>query len=225
MRYIFLCQTLVAVLAIGCQPQPATDVGSPAERATAVAKQLRKAMADPSIMQLDMGPMADSGLRGIRQREVAKPFMNELMGFGKVAADPLWELINDEDASIRRAGTILLGSARTDAAGKPGAPPLLADLHIPLLERALTSKDDQVRYFACDALGNFADWSDDCLDRLRTTLPKLRDLRNDSDNQVRSIAWMASNKIASALSTRAKTPEDRTAAAQEFEQLQREKNW
>ena len=56
--------------------------------------------------------MADSGLRGIRQPEVSKPFINELMGFGKVAADPLWELINDEGASIRRAGTTKQGKHR-----------------------------------------------------------------------------------------------------------------
>lgn len=229
MRCIAVClATLISALAVGCgsnpaQPQP--DAALLKERVAALAKEVREAMTEPSIMQLDAGRTADSGLRGIRQREAAKPFMPKLIECGKAAEEPLWELINDADESVRRSSVILVGGTRTDAGGKAIESQTLIDLSIPLLERALTAKDAQVRLFACDGLGNFAGWSDECLERLRISLPKLRELRNDSDKEVRSIGWVACNGIAAKLSKRATKSEDRKAAAEEWEQLQREKNW
>ena len=153
------------------------------------------------------------------------PFMRQLVECGKAAEVPLWQLINDADESVRRSCVILLGSARTDARGKTIESQTLIDLNIPLLERALTAEDAQVRYFACGGLGDFADWSDACLERLKTTVPKLRELRNDSDQEVRSIGWIACTGILGKLSTRAKSPEERKAAADEWKQMQQEKKW
>lgn len=226
MRYITLCVAgLLSVLAVSCQSKPVPSSASSKERAEALAKQLREAMTEPSIMQLDAGRMADSGLRGIRQREVAKPIMQQLIACGKAAEEPLWQLINDDNDSVRRSCVILLGSARTDAEGKPVASQNLLALHIPLLERALTSPDAQVRLFACEGLGDFANWSDECLEGLKFTLPKLRELRNDSDKEVRARGYMACTGILEKLSKGAKTPEERKKAADELEQLQREKKW
>jgi HEAT repeats len=228
---------LISALAAGCESksapsrlsapsgQPQPDAASLKERAAALAKQVREAMTEPSIMQLDAGRTADSGLRGMRQRQAAMPFMPKLVECGKAAEEPLWQLINDADESVRRSCVILVGSARTDAGGKPIESQTLIDLNIPLLEGALTAKDAQVRFFACDGLGNFAVWSDECLERLRSSLPKLRELRNDSDKDVRAIGWVACNSILGRLATRAQKSEDRNAAAQEQEQLQREKKW
>ena len=226
MRCTALCLAGVfSALAVGCQSKPASNAASVKEQAAALAKQLREAMTEPAIMQLDAGRSADSGLRGIRQREAAKPFMHQIVACGKAAEEPLWQLIDDGDESVRRSCVILLASARTDADGKPVASQTLLDLHFPLLERALAAQDAQVRYFACDGLGNFADWSDECLERLRTSVPKLRELRNDSDKDVRAIAYVACNGILAKLSTRGKKPEDRKAAADEWERLQREAKW
>ncbi|HEY1376217.1 MAG TPA: hypothetical protein VGF55_05455 [Gemmataceae bacterium] len=229
MRCIAICLAgLVSALAVGCgspaPPQP--DADPPKERAAALAKQVREAMTEPSIMQLDFDAgraAASGGLRGIRQREAARPVVRQLVRCGKVAEEPLWRLINDADASVRLSCVILLGEARTDAGGKPIESRTLVDLNISLLERALTSKDAQVRYFASARLGDFAIWSDECLERLRSSLPKLRELRNDGDKEVRSVGWIACNGILAELSARAKKPADRKAAADEWKQLQREK--
>ncbi len=191
----------------------------------ALATQVREAMTDSSIMQLEyVGRRAESGTRGIRQREAARPFMRKLIQCGKAAEEPLWQLINDADESVRRS-SVMVFNQRTDEGGNPIESQVLIDLSIPLLERALCSTDSQVRIYACGGLGDYANWSDECLERLRISLPKLRELRNDSDNEVRSVAWHASNGILVRLSTRAKNTEDRMAAVEAWEQLQREKQW
>lgn len=227
MRFIVICLAcLIFVLAVGCgsnpaQPQP--DAALLKERAVALAKQVREAMTDSSIMQLEyVGPRAESGTRGIRQREAAQPFMGKLVKCGKAAEEPLWQLINDAEECVRRSSVMAFRSM-TDEGGKPIESQVLIDLSIPLLERALSSNDSQVRFYACGGLGNYVHWSDECLERLRISLPKLRELRNDSDKGVRSIAWQASNGILAKLSTRARNAEDRMAAAEEWEQLQSEK--
>jgi hypothetical protein len=226
MRCVALCLAgLITVLAVGCQSKPAPNTALLKERAALLAKQVREAMTDPALMKLDAGHHADSGLRGRRQIEAALPLMRQLVECGKAADEPLWQLITDNEESVRRVSVILLSRARTDADGKPVASQTLIDLNIPLLERALTAKDAQVRYFACGGLGDFADWSDECLERVRISLPKLRELRNDSEEEVRSIGYVACNGLLGKLSKRAKTAEDRQAAADEWEQLQREKKW
>jgi hypothetical protein len=189
------------------------------------AKQLRAAMTDPEIMKLDSDGMADTTLRGKRQREAGDSFMRQLIASGKAADSEIWKLMNDEDESVRRSVTILLEKGRVDAAGMPLEIQKILDLHIPLFERAIESDDEQVRYFACGALGNFATWSDGCLERLTETLPKLRELKDDPDKDVRGVAWAASNFIASALSTKAATPEARASAVKALEQLNQEGRW
>jgi hypothetical protein len=116
-----------------------------------------------------------------------------------------------------------LGEARTDALGKPIQTQTLLDLNIPLAERALASKDAKVRWFACGGLRDFADWSDECLERLRASVPKLRELRNDPDKDVRTIAWTACNSILGKSAARARSPDGRQAAAKEQEELQLQK--
>lgn len=216
---------LIMAVAIGCGSNAALDEPDLKERAVGLAKDVRDAMNQPSLMQLDEGRMADSGLRGIRQREVAKPFMPKLIECGKAAEEPLWELINDADESISRSCVILVGRTRTTDGFKPIDSQKLIDLSIPLLERALASEDRQVRYFACGGLGDFGTWSDECMERVRLSLPKLRELQKDPDEEVRGLGWVVCNNLTAALSTRAKNAEDRQAAAQEWEKLQQEKNW
>jgi hypothetical protein len=116
-----------------------------------------------------------------------------------------------------------LGKCRVDEKGKPIDSKTLIELTIPLLEQALASKDSQVRFYACSGLGDFAIWSDETLERLNLSLPKLLELRNDSDKDVRSIGWAASNTILGELSRRAKKPDDRKSATEVLEQLQKEK--
>lgn len=229
MRCIVIClECAVFALAVGCgtnPAQPQTDAALLNERALALAKQVREAMTDPSMMQLEyVGPRAESGTRGIRQREAAQPFMRKLVKCGKAAEESLWQLINDADESVRRS-SVMVFNQRMDEGGKPIQNQVLIDLNIPLLERSLKSSDSQVRFYACAGLGDYAIWSDECLERLRISLPKLRELRNDSEKDVRSIAWHASNNILATLSTRAKNTEDRVAAKKEWEQLQQEKHW
>ncbi len=234
---------LLAVMGIGCQS--GSESGSSAESSGSTsaetaeketvagditnmaqtAKQLRAAMTDPEIMKLDSDGLADTTLRGQRQREAGDSFMRQLISNGKAADSEIWKLMNDEDESVRRSVTILLEKGRVDAAGKPLETQMILDLHIPLFERAMASDDEQVRYFACGALGNFATWSDGCLERLTETLPKLRELKDDPDKDVRGVAWSASNYIASALSTKAATPEARASAAKALEQLNQEGWW
>lgn len=226
MRRIIVCLiSLIFASAVGCTSNPTPDTAVPKERAAEFAKKVRDAMTEPSLMQLDQGQTADTGLRGLRQREAAFPMMLELLECGKAAEEPLWELINDADESVRRSSVILVGRTRVTRDLKPIAPQTLVELSIPLLERALTSKDSQVRYFACAGLGDFATWSDECLERLKLSIPKIRELQNDGDQEVRNLGWIASITISAALSARAKQPEDREKAARELEQLQLEKSW
>ncbi|MBL8815948.1 MAG: HEAT repeat domain-containing protein [Planctomyces sp.] len=234
---------LSAVMGIGCQSKSDSDSSTASSSSTSsdtvetgtstgdvtkmaqTAEQLRAAMTAPEIMKLDSDGMADSTLRGLRQREAGDSFMRQLISNGKAADSEIWKLMNDEDESVRRSVTILLEKGRVDAAGKPLEIQMILDLHIPLFERALESDDEQVRYFACNALGNFSTWSDGCLERLTETLPKLRELKDDPDKDVRGVAWAASNFITSELSRKAATPEARASAVKALEQLNQENRW
>ncbi len=224
-RILVYVMSFTFASAVGCTANPAQDNAVSKGRAAELAKEVREAMTEPSLMQLDQGRMADTGLRGLRQREAAFPIMLKLIECGKAAEEPLWELFNDVDENVQRSSVILVGRTRVTRDLRPIDPQTFVELSIPLLERALTSKDSQVRYFACAGLGDFANCSDDCLERLKLSLPKLRELQNDGDQEVRSLGWIASNNIAATLSSRAKQPEDRDRAIRELEQLQREKSW
>lgn len=213
---------LLVVFGASRQDQPPLEAK---ERATGIAKQLRSAMTAPAIMKLDEGRKADSGLRGVRQREVGRPFMRQLVACGDAAKESLENLFDDADDSVRRSSVILLGQTRTDLEGKPLPNATLVNLHIPALENALANKDAQVRYFATDALGNLTNWSDDFLDRLKDSLPKIRELRKDADKDVRTIAWTATNNILAKLATGGKTPADRASAAKQLKQLKSEPRW
>lgn len=214
-----------ALLLVGCQRQPTTGNSPSSERAPAIAKQLREAMTAPRIMKLDMEGREGDSPRAHRQWEIGQPIMCNLIECGLTAMEPIWQLLNDGDASVRRSCAKLLAHARTNADGETIESQLANDLHIPLLERALHSGDEQVRFLACGGLGDFANWSDECLERLKHSLPEVRKLRNDGDKSVRGIAWISSNFIASALSRRAKQVEDREAASELLSQLQTEMWW
>jgi hypothetical protein len=108
---------------------------------------------------------------------------------------------------------------------KPNESQTFIDLNIPLLERVLSADDPIARFWACSGLGDAADFSDECLERLKTSLPKFRELRNDSEEQVRGIAYLAFSGILTKLLQRAKSPEDRKAAAEEWEQLVKDGTW
>jgi HEAT repeats len=216
---------VVLLLLTGCGRTTLSEKVSPEDRARSIAGKLREAMVEPSIMQLDIGQKADSGLRGVRQREVAKPFMHELVACGLAASEPLEKLIHDEDESVRRSCVILLGISRSNANGVPLPPPSVLELHIPLFLQALDSKDEQVRYYACGCLGDLAFWSDECLESLRQALPALRKLKGDSDSDVRRIAFTACQTILSRLSTNGGDEIIRESAAVELEELKRETGW
>lgn len=222
----FFLAGMFSALAASPPSQAAPDDALMQLRAAALARQLREAMTAPALMRLPFDAeraAASGGLRGLRQREAARPWIRQLTLCGKAAAEPLRQLIDDADESVRLSCVILLGEVRTDAAGKPIASQTLIDLNFPLLERALASKDAKVRRFAAGGLADFADWSDECLERLRSSLPKLRELRSDSDKEVRLIGWTACDGILAKLATRAKKPEDRKTAEDERKQLQQEK--
>lgn len=226
MQRIFFCLMSIAFAsAVGCGSNSALNSTASKERAATLAKEVREAMTEPSLMGLDPGRMADSGLQGIRQREAALPKMRKLLECGKNAEEPIWQLISDADVSVQRSSVILLGRMWLTEALKPIDSKTLLDVSIPLLERSLASKDAQVRCFACAGLGDFATYSDDCLERLKLSMPKLRELKNDGNEEVRRVCWFASNNIAATLASRAKQPADREAASRELEQLQREKEW
>lgn len=223
-RWFIPLLVMLAVGFVNAYRLKADDAESLA-RAKMLAKNIRDRMTDPAIMKIETGDRADTCPRGKRQREVAKADMHALISCGKAADEPLWTLLSDEEASVRRSVVILLEGTRTGADSKPIAPTTIRSLHIPMFERALNSKDDQVRYFACNALGNFASWSDDALERLYESLPKLRKLREDESKDVRVIAWTACNSIASALTSRSQSSMVRVEAGKELERLQREGAW
>ena len=229
---------LIFALAVGCGSKSATDqlppppsqsqpeASLPKERATTLAKQMREAMTTPSIMQVPVESDADTDRRR-KQIRAAQALIRKLIECGKAAEEPLWQLINDSDESVRRTSVILLNwrdnNWKIDEKGNLIESQALIDLTIPLLERALASKDSQVRYFACAGLGDSSDFSDECLERLKTSVPKLRELRNDSDEKVRNIGGIARTMILGKLSERAKNPEDRKAASEELERMKQEK--
>jgi hypothetical protein len=219
----FLLTVFCALLLVGCQRQPSTVNAPNPEQAEAIAKQLREAMTAPWIMKLDMEGRHGDSLRAYRQCEIGQPIMYKLIECGLAAKEPIWQLINDGDASVRRSCAKLLANTRTNADLQTIEPQLINDLQTPLLERALHSEDEQVRFLACGGLGNFANWSNDCLERLKHSLPEIRKLRNDGDKSVRGIAWISSTSIASALSSRAKLAADRDTASELLKELESEK--
>ena len=215
--------TILLLLCAGCNsPSPSKETGS--ETAAEIAQQLRAAITQPWVMQLESRDSTDSSPRESRQREIGVPFMQTLVGLGDKAGPEILKLVNDEDASVRRSCAGMIQMCRTDAKGLPLKERMIESLHIPIMERMLESSDDQVRYIACGSLGNLASFSVE-LDRLLVSLDKLRKLKSDESPSVRSLAWIASNEISAALSRNAKSVEDRNAAAEIWKQLQTEGNW
>ena len=211
---------------VSSSTQSQKDYSELQARAVVLAREIRDAMSVPSILKIPVGPTADTG-RGRLQSQVAQPQMRELVECGKAAEEPYWQLINDSDASIRHSSVILLnwrnpwkmkGENLTESRS-------LIEFNIPLLERALTSSDSVVRFWACEALADYKDFSGDCLERLKTTLPKIRELQKNSDEEVRSMAYTACELVAEKLSRSAINADDRKAAAEEWERLQKEKKW
>lgn len=224
-RRCFVLWLVLLVLGVWSESRLQADEAESVARAKLLAKNIRDQMTDPAIMKIESGDRADTCLRGKRQREVARSDMHALIACGKAADEPLWALLSDGEPSVRRSVVILLESTRTGADSKPIATSTIRSLHLPMFERALSSKDDQVRYFACNALGNFSSWSDDVFVRLYESLPKLRKLREDEKKEVRLIAWTASNSIASALARRFTSSKVREEAVKELERLQGEGMW
>ncbi len=215
--------TILLLLCFGCN-LPSPDKVNGNESAADIAQQLRVEITQPSIMQLESRDSIDSSPRESRQREIGLPFMQKLISLGNVAEPEIWKLINDEDASVRRSCAGLIQMCRTNMKGLPVDNGVLESLHIPIMERMLESSDDQVRYIACESLGNLASFSAE-LDRLLLSLERLRKLKSDENPNVRSPAWMASNNISAALSKNAKRVEDRDAAAEIYKQLRAEGEW
>ena len=226
MRSITMIQAvLLVVILSGCKRQVSQVVPQDEEGAVEIARQLREAITEPGIMQLDLGRETSTSLRGLRQQEVGRPFMCSLVAFGVAAEEPLRKLLNDDDESVRRSCAGLIQQARNDVNSKPQSSEIIISLHIPVLEYALTSNDAEIRQIACDSLGNFSNWDEVCFGRLMAALPELRKLKDDGDQRVRGIAWTASNSIAAAVSTRSRSSVDREAAAGILKQLESENRW
>lgn len=224
MRSLFATiATLQLLLCLGCTP-PSPTKEKVLESAAEIAQQLRAEITQPWIMQLESRESIESSPRESRQREVGLPFMQKLISLGNLAEPEIWKLINDEDASIRRSCAGLIQKCRSDTNGLPLNDDVLESIHIPILEQMLESSDDQVRYIACGSLGDLAVFMRHA-DRLLASLDKLNKLKSDESPSVRSVAWMATNNISSALSTKAKSVEDRNAAAEIWTQLQAEGKW
>lgn len=194
---------------------------------SALAKQIRAAMTSDEMMKLEYeGPRAHLGTRGYRQRELARPLMRQLISYGKDAEEPLWRLVTDEDESVRRSIIMLIRVSKFDAYGENEIESkAIEELAIPILERALQSEDPVVRFEACGNLGDYSSYSDDSLDRLRLSLAKLQDLKNDEDEEVRGIAYVATNSLLCDLSTRGKTPEARLWATDKQKEHSQEEDW
>ncbi len=235
MKYAAVCvMGLIVVNMLGCgtsfenQSRPQVSSTTAKEQMKSLARQIRKGMTTPEMMQLEYkGEHGELGVRGVRQREFARPLMLKLVAYGKPAEEPLWKLINDEDESVRRSCVMLL-NIRSEYPLYDG-PKIdtrsITELCIPTLERVLTSKDSEVQFTACGNLTDYKDFSDDCLDRLRLTLPKIRELKNDENADVRRIAWTAYNSVLASLTTRGKTPEIRSQTSEAYKEFRQEKNW
>lgn len=90
MRFITFCLAGVLLpLAAGCDSPTVQTKVTPQDHTTAIAKQLREVMTEASIMKLDAGRTADTGLRGLRQREKASPYMHQLLESGTAAKEPI----------------------------------------------------------------------------------------------------------------------------------------
>ena len=109
MKCVVVCITgLIAAIVGGAKlnsDRPSKAVSADVkEDPEALAKQIREAMTDPEIMKLEYeGQRVQYGVRGMRQREVARPLMIRLLSCGKAAEKPLWQLIDEEDESVRRS--------------------------------------------------------------------------------------------------------------------------
>lgn len=228
-------RSLVALLllfASGCGTEHTSHLPQNHDRnqtdPVAIAKQVRDAMTSPEMMQLDYsGPRPENGIRAYRQREIALPLMQRLIACGKKAEAPLEQLLDDEDESVRRSCVMLMnfrGPTTKDPALMIESSAVI-ELAIPCMERALHSKDPQVRFYACGALADYKDFSVDCLDRLRQSLPRLRELKQDESSEVRSIAWIACNNLLVDLARRGPTPEIRQQASRESDELERQPRW
>ena len=235
MKYAALCvMGFIVVNLLGCgtsfenQSRPQASSTNAKEHTESLAKQIREGMTKPEMMKLEyIGEHAELGVRGVKQREFARPLMLQLVAYGKAAEEPLWTLINDEDESVRRSCVMLL-NIRAEYPlydGPKIESQAIQELCIPILERVLTSKDTEVQFNACGNLADYKDFSDDCLDRLRLTLPMIRELKDDENDPLRRMAWTAYNSILASLTTRGKTPEIRSQASEEYKAFRQEKNW
>ncbi len=235
MKYAAICIIgFIVVNLLGCgtsfenQSRPQASSTTSKEQTELLAKQIREGMTTPDMMQLEYtGEHGELGVRGNRQREFARPLMLKLVAYGKVAEEPLWKLINDEDESVRRSCVMLL-NIRAEYPLFDG-PKIdtrsITELCIPTLERVLTSKDSEVQFQACGNLADYKDFSEECLDRLRLTLPKIRELKNHENALMRRMAWTAYNSILASLTTRGKTPEIRSQTSEAYKAFRQEKNW
>ena len=223
--YIAIASVFI-VLLVGCQGNSRPTAAELEKSAIDLAKQIRYEMTKPAIMELPVGPTADTGLRARRQRDVAQPLMYKLMACGKAAETPLWELLTDEDESVRRT-TIWMMNIRIpwkDDEGNRINDETIAELNIPLMERALSSDDPQLRFFACGGLGDCANSFSGCLDRLWTSLPLIAELKQDPNDDVRAVAEVSYKSLLWNISERAASPEHRKAAAAELQKLEEQEH-
>lgn len=222
-RDLFVVACLTIPLMVGCTGQWQQEVGSTAtaEDSLALAKQIRDVMTTPELMKLDL----ESGLRRIRQNEKALPTFKTLVAQGKVAENAIWQLISDADDSVSQTSLAMLGSSYLTNDWKKLPWDIVNHVHIPIFERALTMDDPFVRSMASGLLGDIAPMYSESGERLMQSLSKLRALKEDSDTEVRRVAYSASNSILATVARKATNETTRQTALREFEKHQQEKNW
>ncbi len=223
LRDLFLMACLTITLVVGCtgQQQQTVRPSAAADDSLVLAKKIRDAMTTPELMKLDL----ESGLRRQRQSEVVLPTFKTLVAQGAVAENAIWQLVSDSDDSVSQTSVAMLGSSYLTNDWKKLPWDIVNQVHIPIFERALTLDDPFVRGMASGLLGDIAPMYLESGDRLMHSLSNLRALKEDSDIEVRSVAYAASNMILATVATKAPNETTRQTASQALEQLQQEKKW
>ena len=228
-----------AAIPCGCSTSPPPSAQPSAtsqqEKARALAAELRATILGPADVQAKEVEGLTYGARNSRQsRQVreARPMMRPLLELRAAAMEPLQSLLTDPDVYVRLTVVELLNVGQAGLTGGGGSgwaeldDRVLPELVIPLLEIGLLDPDGHVRYLAAAGLGDTADAARRSgesnrgavrtVGRIANALPQLRNLRQDPEKKVRSIAYVATMSVEVAISKLGTSEEARQAASAEW---------
>ncbi len=227
MSYCMMTISAVTVLVFcGCNSNNAQQSSSnSAEKpdAAVLAEQLRAIVTKDELMKLEFvtdRASDNGGLRVQRQVSVATPVWIELVSHGDNARAPILSLLEDSDESVRLCTAALLSKIVVSDGLKPIENDNLKSLVIPLLEHSLESTDQHLRYCGVCGLGDLCRWSDELLDRLGESVPKIHKMQHDENAEVRAVALLAYRQILNRLAERSKDPSIRQASSDELSKLE-----